>query len=288
MKRLIVGIICLNVLYCWVPSYLLPFRLPQAIGAILCGMAFGLAGYLFQTLLDNPLASPDVLGVSAGCSLAAVICLLFLGFGPMLTGWVACLAGLSVSGLIFWLSNRHGYSKLTMILIGIGSQAMMSAGISIALLKANTYQLKDALRWLNGSLNEADWPGLMVLGMILVIAFGLIIVFYESIGLYKLGDELAQSLGLDVKKLRTVFFVVSLCLVGFACSVCGPMASLSFICGPIVTRWLKKENPIFEAGLMGALILSAANFNPFPAGILTGLIGAPVLLYVLYQMKGNL
>lgn len=113
-------------------------RLPKMLIGILAGIAFGVSGNTFQTLLRNPLASPDIIGVTSGASAAAVFCILMLKWSGGIVSLVAVLAGLFVAALIYLLArDRHGYSGSRMILIGIGMQAMLNALISWMLLKGS-------------------------------------------------------------------------------------------------------------------------------------------------------
>ena len=128
-------------------------RLPRMLCALLVGMAFGIAGNTFQTMLRNPLASPDIIGVTSGSSVAAVFCILMLGMSGPSVSIIAVISGLIIAALIYLLSNDVSFSGSRLILIGIGIQAMLQAVISFLLLKATQYDVSGALRWLSGSLN---------------------------------------------------------------------------------------------------------------------------------------
>ena len=128
-------------------------RLPRMLTAILCGLAFGMAGNTFQQLLGNPLASPDIIGVTSGASVAAVFGILVLKLNGGTVSLMAVFSGLLVSVLIYFLSQGGGFSNARLILTGIGMQAFLSAVISWMLLKASEYDVANALRWLSGSLN---------------------------------------------------------------------------------------------------------------------------------------
>ena len=126
-------------------------RLPRMLTAILAGFAFGMAGNTFQQLLGNPLASPDIIGVTSGASVAAVFGILVLKLPTGIVSLLAVISGLLVSCLIYVLSQGGGFSNARLILTGIGMQAFLNAIISWLLLKASEYDVANALRWLSGS-----------------------------------------------------------------------------------------------------------------------------------------
>ena len=128
-------------------------RLPRMLAAIFCGAAFGLAGNTFQKLLGNPLASPDIIGVTSGASVAAVFGILVLKWNGNIVSILAVLSGLLVSSAIYFFAQGDGFSNGKLILTGIGMQAFLNALISWMLLKASEYDVSSALRWLSGSLN---------------------------------------------------------------------------------------------------------------------------------------
>ena len=124
-------------------------RLPRMLTAILAGFAFGMAGNTFQQLLGNPLASPDIIGVTSGASVAAVFGILVLKLPTGIVSLLAVISGLLVSCLIYVLSQGGGFSNARLILTGIGMQAFLNAIISWLLLKASEYDVANALRWLS-------------------------------------------------------------------------------------------------------------------------------------------
>ncbi len=139
-------------------------RLPRMLAGVFCGMAFAMAGNTFQRLLGNPLASPDIIGVTAGSSMAAVFGILFLNLSRDIVSMMAVASGLGVACIIYFLAISGGYSNGRLILIGIGMQYFLNSMISWMLLKASEYDVASALRWLGGSLNGvqlADMPRLV-------------------------------------------------------------------------------------------------------------------------------
>ena len=154
-------------------------RLPRMLTAILAGFAFGMAGNTFQQLLGNPLASPDIIGVTSGASVAAVFGILVLKLPTGIVSLLAVISGLLVSCLIYVLSQGGGFSNARLILTGIGMQAFLNAIISWLLLKASEYDVANALRWLSGSLNGVKLSEVLPLAIV-VGAAGCSIASVES------------------------------------------------------------------------------------------------------------
>ncbi|WP_425607451.1 FecCD family ABC transporter permease [Rhodococcus pyridinivorans] len=146
-------------------------RLPRAVLAVVAGVCFGLGGITFQTMLRNPLASPDIIGISSGASAAAAFAIIVLGLGGTGVSVVAIVAGLAVALLIYGLSYRGGVAGTRLILIGIGIAAMLDSVTSYLLSTAATWDLQETMRWLTGSLNGATWGATVpVVAALLVLA----------------------------------------------------------------------------------------------------------------------
>lgn len=268
-------------------------RLPRMLSGLLVGIAFGMAGNTFQTMLRNPLASPDIIGVTSGSSVAAVFCILVLKISGNLVSLASVVSGLLVAALIYRFSKGGIFSGGRLILIGIGMQAMLNAMISFLLLRANQYDVPAALRWLSGSLNGMqmkDIPGLFFV----VVIFGFVIVLLgRHLKILELGEQTATTLGLKTDQVRLLLILSSVFLIAFATAVTGPIAFVAFLAGPIAGRLVGtgSSNGI-PSGLVGASLVLGADiigqfaFNiRFPVGIITGILGAPYLLFLLIQMN---
>lgn len=268
-------------------------RLPRMLSGLLVGIAFGMAGNTFQTMLRNPLASPDIIGVTSGSSVAAVFCILVLKISGNVVSVASVVSGLLVAALIYVLSKGGSFSGGRLILIGIGIQAMLGAIISYLLLRANQYDVPGALRWLSGSLNGMqmkDIPGLFLV----VVIFGLIIMLLgRHLKILELGEQTAITLGLKTDQTRLLLVLSAVFLIAFATAVTGPVAFVAFLAGPIAGRLVGTGTPnSMPSGLVGAsLVLSADLIGQFafgirlPVGIITGILGAPYLLYLLARMN---
>lgn len=273
---------------------IMTLRLPRMLAAILCGLAFGMAGYIFQSLLSNPLASPDIIGITSGSSVAAVFAILFLGLEGAVVSMIAVVAGILVSGMIYGISSLGGFSNSKMVLTGIGFQYFFLALMSWLLLLSSEYDVPKALHWISGSINDVKIEEIPVLFLVVIVCGSMLVYFEKYLGIIELGDEYATALGLDLKKSRLILVFLSLLLLAFATSVSGPLSSISFLSSPIATRMMKgnRKNALIPSALIGAILVLASDLvgqNLFavryPVGVITGILGAPYLLLVLLRVN---
>lgn len=272
---------------------ILTLRLPRMLSGLLVGLAFGMAGSTFQTMLRNPLASPDIIGVTSGSSVAAVFCILVLKTSGSMVSIMAVITGLIVAALIYVLSKGGQFSGERLILIGIGIQAMLNAVISYLLLRASQYDVPGALRWLSGSLNGIRLTQIPMLAFV-VLSFGILILLLgRYLNILELGEQSAVSLGVPTDKVRLLLILSAVVLIAFATAVTGPIAFVAFIAGPIAKKLVGTGfSNQFPSGLIGASLVIAADLigqfafdTRFPVGIITGILGAPFLLYLLIRMN---
>ncbi|GAA0099367.1 iron ABC transporter permease [Paraclostridium bifermentans] len=264
-------------------------RLPRMLCGLLVGLAFGIAGNTFQTMLRNPLASPDIIGITSGCSIAAVFCILVLRMSGSSIYIAAVISGLIVSTLIYLLSEGSGFSGGRLILIGIGIQAMINALISFLLLKSSQYDVPSALRWLSGSLNGMSMKDVPSLFLIVVVFGGIILCLTKPLQILELGDEFATTLGVKINLVRIILILSSVFLIAFATAVTGPIAFVAFLAGPIASKLVGPGAPnVLASGLVGALLVLGADMigqfafsTRFPVGVITGILGAPYMLFLL-------
>lgn len=264
-------------------------RLPRMLIGIMVGAAFGIAGNTFQTMLRNPLASPDIIGISSGCSVSAVFCILVLHLSGGIVSIISVVFGLLISLIIYMLSRGTGFSGGRLILIGIGVQAITNAMVSYMILKSTQYNVPSALRWLSGSLNGMSMKDVPIILSVLVIFGGISIVLTKYIQILELGDELAITLGININILRVVLIVCSVVLIAFATAITGPIAFVSLLAGPIAIKLTGSSSAnAFSAALVGAILVLAGDIiaqfvftTRFPVGVITGMIGAPYMLILL-------
>jgi iron complex transport system permease protein len=261
-------------------------KLPRALLGLLVGMAFGLAGAIFQTTLRNPLASPDVIGVSVGASAAAVLAIVSFGQSGWSVSLVAVAGAVAISVLVRVVGGSAGGYRL--VLVGVGVAAALHSVIQYLFTRANVYDAQVALRWLTGSVSQADWPTLRVLGAVLLALLPLIVWLARSLRITELGEDAAAGLGVRPRRTDALLLLaVILTAVGVAAA--GPIAFVAFLAGPIARALNAGRTTLLGSALVGAVIVVGADYvadyligdTNLPVGVVTGAFGAPFLLWLL-------
>lgn len=263
--------------------------LPRACMAVLAGAAFASAGAAFQSMLRNPLASPDVLGISLGASAAAVFATVLLGWTGNAVTAVAFAGAVAVAVTIHAFAGRGGAATGRMILVGVGLAAVLASVVHWVLLRADIYRAQDALVWLTGSLGTVTWGEITRLGVVVALGLPLLTLVTRQLGVLALGDDLAAGLGVRGRPLRLLITALVVLLTASATAVCGPISFVAFLSGPIARRLTGGRTSIPAAALVGAAMVLAADYvsayavpgTAYPVGVVTGLAGAPVLVWLL-------
>ncbi|WP_307086820.1 FecCD family ABC transporter permease [Arthrobacter agilis] len=264
-------------------------KLPRAVIGLLIGVAFGIAGTVFQTMLRNPLASPDIIGISYGASAAAVTAIVLFGAAGAAVSVSALLGALLVAAAIYLVSRRGGVAGYRLILVGIGFAAVLHALVSFLITRTDLRTASEAVLWLGGSLNSSTWDRATVLAAALVVLLPAAAVLSRSLKGLELGDDAAAGLGVRVEASRLGLMAVAVALAAVATAAAGPVASVAFLSGPIARRLLANRPSPAMAALVGAVIVLGADFiaanlipgTSLPVGVLTGALGAPFLLWLL-------
>jgi iron complex transport system permease protein len=270
-------------------------RLPAAVTGLAVGFAFGLAGPLFQRMLRNPLASPDFVGVNAGASLFAASAIALFHVSGLWVSGSALVGAAASSLLIYVLAWRDGITGLRFILIGVGVSEFMLSLVGYLLARADIWDARAAMTWLIGSVGNAGESELRILCVVVVLALPLVLVLDRSLRALELGDEQASTLGSRVERDRFALILLGVVLVGSATAAAGPIPFVALMAGPISTRLLRPaDSSVLAAGFVGAcLVLTAdlvANYVmpvPLPTGVVTGLIGAPYLVWLLITVNSR-
>ena len=265
-------------------------RVPRALVALLSGALFGLAGHLYQRLVGNVLATPDILGISAGAS-AAATAVLTLGVAGIGVQVSAVAGALGVAALVFLLSWHRGVSPYRLVLVGIGIGACASAITTYLVTRADEMSVERALRWMIGSLGGADWGGVRVLLVTLVVGSLLLAAGSRGLRTFALGDDLAAALGTRVSRLRFGALLLGAGLAAVATSITGPIGFVALVSGPLAARLVRRTDAAVAAALVGAVIVVGADLiaqtapfiSPVPTGSITAVIGAPALIYLLVR-----
>ncbi|MEU1887544.1 iron chelate uptake ABC transporter family permease subunit [Micromonospora sp. WMMD987] len=266
-------------------------RLPRTVLALVAGLCFGMGGVTFQTMLRNPLASPDIIGISSAASAAAAFAIIVLGLGETGVSVFAIVAALGVAVLIYLLSFTDGVTGTRLVLIGIGIAAMLNSVTAYVLDQAGQWDLQAATRWLNGSLNGSTWDETVPVLVALAVCGPLLLSQARSLTMLQLGDDTAAALGTRRERTRLVSIVAAVGLIAFATSATGPIAFVAFLSGPIAARLVRSGgSPLLPSALVGALLVLVADFLGqfafdvrFPVGVITGVLGAPYLIHLLVR-----
>lgn len=266
-------------------------RLPRAILAVLTGFGFGIAGVCFQTMLRNPLASPDIIGISSGAGAAAVFGIVVLSAnGPVVS--LYALGGAIVTALVIYLlSIKGGFAGTRLILIGIGVAAMLQSVISYLLSRAANWDIQAAMQWLTGSLNSASWERVLPMAVAAAIIMPLMLSQGRSLSTLQLGDDSAAGLGLRVNTTRLLLILGAVALLAFATAATGPIAFVAFMAGPIAARITGPgANLLLPSAFVGAVLVLGGDLiaqfafgTRYPVGVVTGVVGAPYLIYLLIR-----
>ncbi len=266
-------------------------RLPRAVLSILAGMSFGLSGVAFQTMLRNPLASPDIIGITWGASAAGVFAIVVLSLDGAAVSVFAVAAGLAVALTIYALAFRDGVVGTRLILIGIGVSAMLEGFVAYILLRAPEWSLQEALRWLTGSVNSAQLDDALPLLVSLLVFGGLLLSRSRDLEVLRLDDDTAAALGVNVPLTRIAVIIGAVGLIAMATAVTGPISFVAFLSGPIAARIVgPRGSLLIPAALVGALLVLASDYagqfllpSRYPVGVVTGALGAPFLIYLVVR-----
>jgi iron complex transport system permease protein len=269
-------------------------RLPAVVAAALAGAALALSGGLFQRLLRNPLASPDIIGVGYGASAATVVGMLVLGLsGWALTGF-ALLGALAVAAAILAMSLGRGDLGARLVLSGIAIGAALAAVVNLLLTRTDVRSAAGALRWLTGSVTDATWEKLGILAVSLLVLLILTALVAPRLALLELGDDAARALGVRVTAARISVVALGAALCAVAVAVVGPLSFVAFMCHPLATRLLGRRGNLAVTALTGSTLvvlsdLLAAHLfgigHGLPVGVVTGVLGAAFLLVLLSKER---
>jgi iron complex transport system permease protein len=264
-------------------------RLPRALTGVLVGASFGVSGAIFQSLARNPLASPDIIGIDAGASAAAVFCIVVLDVSAGYTAFGALGGALVTAFSIYLLAWRGGVSPYRLVLVGIGIAALLSSVTQYLLTRAEIFEAQRAVVWLTGSLNGRGWEHVRTIGVADVLLLPLVISLIGPLRILQLGDDAAKGLGVSVERSRLLLVLVGVALAALATAAAGPVVFVAFVSPPIARRLTGAPLSVGCAALVGALVVLLSDLvarrvlapTELPVGVVTGVVGAPYLLWLL-------
>ncbi|WP_434672212.1 FecCD family ABC transporter permease [Pseudomonas sp. R1-15] len=268
-------------------------RLPVALMAVAVGAALSLAGAQMQTILNNPLASPFTLGISAAASFGAALGLAFgVALVPVIAQYMvplnAFIMAMLSALLIHVLSLRRGMTSETIVLLGIALVFTFNALLALVQFFATEQAVAAVVFWTMGSLTKATWPKLGVICLVILVTLPIFARRAWAMTALRLGDEKAASFGINVRKLRLQTLVMVSLLAAFPVAFVGTIGFIGLV-GPHIARMLIGEDQRFflpASLLTGALILSASSVVSktlipgaiFPIGVVTSLVGVPFFI----------
>lgn len=272
-------------------------RLPRMLLGGLIGAALAVSGLILQALIRNPLASPDLLGLSSGASAAAVLYLSTLA-GSWGLGYLPAAAMLGAGGAvlaIYLLAWQQGVSPLRLVLIGVGVSAMLAAATTFMLVFSPQTTTLSAYVWLTGSVYGADWGAVGSLALCLAGVWLLMVPLARQVMVQQLDEGLATGLGVRVQLMRAALLAVSAALAGAAIAWGGAMAFVGLI-APHIARRLMPPGFVGQAvmaALVGANLVMLGDLAgrtlllplDLPAGIFVAAFGAPYFLYLLIKQR---
>ncbi|MCG3267882.1 iron ABC transporter permease [Yoonia sp. I 8.24] len=276
------------------------YRLPVAITAVLVGALLAVAGAQMQTILNNPLAEPFTLGVSAaasfGASLAIVMGISVIpAVGPLLVTVNAFMFALLTCGFILFATRLKGVGSETMILFGIAIFFTFSALLALMQYMASEDEIARIVFWMMGSLSRASWEKIALGALLLAVAIPFSLLRTWPMTALRMGEATAESMGVDVGRLRVEMLICISLLAATAVSFVGTVGFVGLV-GPHIARMLVGEDQRFFvplSAIVGALVLSltsliSKSITPgiiYPIGIITSLIGVPVFISIILSTR---
>lgn len=271
-------------------------RLPRMVASVLSGAALAVSGVIIQTVLHNPLASPGIIGVNAGAGfLVSILCALI----PMAQMWTPLIAFAGAFlGVMFvlGLAERTGASRMTVVLAGVAISQLFSAGIDMVVTI-----VPDALAGVSdfriGGFSGVTMKELELAGGVIGVSLLLVFTLAQQLEILGLGNDTAESIGMNVKRMRTILLILAAALSGAAVSFSGLIGFVGLIVPHMMRRMIGEESlPLLMASAVGGAtfvtlcdLLARIVFAPYelPVGIVLAFIGAPFFLWLLFQQKGG-
>ncbi|MFM9280505.1 FecCD family ABC transporter permease [Paenibacillus jiagnxiensis] len=269
------------------------YRLPRVAMALAAGACLSVAGVIAQSIMRNPLAAPDTLGLTGGAGLVAVVVtILFPGQSSSLLTMAAFGGGIAAAVAVYLLAYRKGIAPVRLALVGIAVSAFCSSGIQL-LISRSASNVSSALIWLGGSLWGRSWsqftqmlPGLLIL-IPLVWMLGL------RLDIKRLGDATAKNLGVRIERSRLLFLAIAVMLTGMAVAAVGTIGFVGLITPHIARRLVGPRHRVLipVAAVLGGLFILMADalgrglLPPLeiPAGLIVSAIGGPYFLFLLWM-----
>ncbi len=277
------------------------FRLSKALTCILAGGALALGGLMMQTLFRNPLAGPDILGLSSGASLAVAVIVMAAGNGAPLFhhSFSLALAATSGSAVIFLIVlaiAQRIKDNVSLLLIGLMIGAVTSSVVSVLQFVSRAEDQQYYLVWTFGSISSLNWPEIEILSLAVLAGVVVAVISVKSLNAWLLGDNYAISMGIKLKKSRTLIIIGTCILTGAVTAFCGPIAFVGLAVPHLARLAIDTTN---HKVLIPAVLITGASLMLFcdvlsqlpgsgfvlPINAITSLVGAPVVIWVIVRSK---
>jgi iron complex transport system permease protein len=276
---------------------IMDLRMPRALAGVVVGIALGVSGALTQSIARNPLASPDVLGITNGASAVAVFLVTVSGgtaaaiVDSVGLSAAALMGGLGTGLLVYFLAWRRGIDGLRLILIGISVSAVMEALTTWLLVTADIRDVAQAQAWLVGSLDDRSWDEVQVAVWGTLVLLVVVAAAAFQFKPMHLGDDVAAGLGVRYSAVRAVLLLCAVLLAGVAVSAAGPVPFVALVAPQVAMRLARCPTPpLVASALVGALLLTGSDLVArtalpvgLPVGVVTAAIGGPFLVYLLVR-----
>ncbi|MFG1944002.1 FecCD family ABC transporter permease [Nonomuraea sp. NPDC048826] len=266
------------------------WRLPRVLLALLIGAALGLSGAVFQSLLRNPLGSPDVIGFNTGAYTGVLVMMLFVGRDHLQTAAGALIGGLLAAAVVYLLAYRHGVQGFRLIIVGIAISAVLASVNQWLIIKVKLQLAVAAAIWGQGSLNTVTWDQVPVVAAAVTLLAGALLALGPRLSLLAMGEEPAAALGVRTERTRVLYLVAGVALTAVATAAAGPISFVA-LAAPQLARLLTRSAGVALApsAMMGALLLTTSDwlgqrlFAPtqLPVGVVTVSLGGLYFAWLL-------
>jgi len=267
------------------------WRLPRVTMALLLGATLGISGAIFQSLLRNPLGSPDVIGFNTGAYSGVLVAIVLFNGGVIGITSGALAGGLLTAALVYLLAWRNGVEAFRLIIVGIAVRALLVAGNTWLIISASLESAMTAGLWSAGSLNGISWAKSLPVLAVIALCCLLLLTLSRRMRLLEMGDDTACALGVPVERSRVLLLLIGVTLTAAATAVAGPISFIALVAPQIARRLCANRSVLLLTALTGALLLLIADvaaqrlFMPYqlPVGVLTVSLGGIYLIWLLIR-----
>ncbi|ATE57921.1 iron ABC transporter [Actinosynnema pretiosum] len=277
-------------------------RLPRVLTGLLVGAALAASGAIFQAISRNPLATPDIIGVTWGAGTGAVLVIVLAGSSGAVAGAVAqvgvplaALAGGLIAGLVVHgIAWRRGIEGFRLVLVGVGVTAITANATQYLLTKADVNDTARAMVWIAGSLNNRGWEHIVPVALALVVLLPASVLATRTLGALQFGDDTTRGLGVRLNGARTALLLLGVVLAAVATAAAGPIGFVALAAPQIAVRLAGTATPpLFGSAVVGAVLVVLSDLiarqlvdgTELPVGVVTAVLGAPYLMHLLIRSR---